>query len=103
MRQPLLLDNQNWGNEDDFKNFWNPYKKTGPMHAQVSEPEADKKKAAKAEEKKPVEAAKKDAKKAEEAPKKKDEVKKEAEKKDAKKSEGKKESKPVVIERYESD
>ena len=75
MKAPLILENQKDGNfddsghYDDFKSFWNPYKKTGPMHAQVTAPDAAKKEA-KGEEAKPVEAAKKDAKKAAEAPKK---------------------------------
>jgi len=39
MKAPLILENQKDGNFDDmghfddFKSFWNPYKKTGPMHA----------------------------------------------------------------------
>lgn len=68
MKAPLLLDNQKDGNFDDgghfddFKSWYNPNKAAGPMHAQVTEP----KKASKAGEAKPAEAAKKDAKKAEE-------------------------------------
>lgn len=47
MKAPLILENQKSGNFDDgghfddFKSFWNPYKKTGPMHAQVTEPKKE--------------------------------------------------------------